>query len=66
MMNKDGPCYECPDRYFGCFADCERYKAWRKKFDEAQQRIRNERDRDAQVTHYMAEMSRKQKRRKRK
>ena len=67
-MRKQSPCHECDEqhpgrRYFGCFADCDEYKTWRKERDEENRRIRNERYNDARLTHYTVEQTRKQKRR---
>lgn len=28
-MKNDNPCYQCPDRYVGCHAKCEKYNEWR-------------------------------------
>lgn len=33
------PCYQCPDRFVGCHASCEKYGAWAAECE----RIRNER-----------------------
>lgn len=35
-QNGNGPCADCEERYVGCHAECERYKAW--KEDREKQR----------------------------
>ncbi len=34
------PCKDCPDRYPGCHAKCERYKSWKKEWDELKEKER--------------------------
>lgn len=34
------PCKDCPDRYPGCHAKCEKYKAWKKEWDEIKEKER--------------------------
>ena len=62
-MKNDGPCRECQDRYIGCFADCDVYKAWKAARVEENRKIAAARNREARLTYYAVEMSRKQKRR---
>ena len=40
-VDKDNPCYECPDRHTGCHGSCERYKKWRQELDEKNE-LRNQ------------------------
>lgn len=45
MLNS--PCKNCPDRYVGCHAECEKYKDFRKNYDEIitkRQKIKKEED----------------------
>ena len=53
----DSPCHKCDQehpgrRYFGCFADCADYKAWKAAQDAATRKIYQERHKDAKLTHY--------------
>ena len=34
------PCKDCPDRYPGCHSKCERYKSWKKEWDELKEKER--------------------------
>ena len=41
-MNDKIPCKDCPDRYSGCHAKCERYREFRRELDERNKRIREQ------------------------
>ena len=38
MLN--APCKNCPDRYGGCWAKCEKYRAYRTTLDELAEKKR--------------------------
>lgn len=40
----DFPCKDCLDRYFGCWGDCEKYKASRAEYDKLKGAMTAERD----------------------
>lgn len=63
MKDKQNPCYECPNRYPGCFADCEQYKAWKAERDALKIKMVKARNQESRITHYTVDMRRKSKRR---
>lgn len=60
---RKSPCLGCVDRVFGCFADCGRYKAWRKKTDDIKKKIKEGSRRESLVSDYAAESAMRVKKR---
>jgi len=49
MKNPRNSCYQCKDRHIGCHSNCERYREYRRKWDEAKAK-RDEERKAAQET----------------
>ncbi len=43
-MRKRNPCKQCDRRVPGCHASCDAYKDWRRKLDERNAAVREEKD----------------------
>ena len=60
------PCRECEERFFGCFAECEVYKAWRKEYDAINEKAREQRYQESSITRFKVESAQKTRKGKRK
>lgn len=38
-LAKENPCYKCTDREVGCHGRCDKYKAWRQKYTDQNEKI---------------------------
>lgn len=43
-LNKENPCYKCPDRSAICHSVCERYREWSTKVAESRELIRQRKE----------------------
>lgn len=59
----DNPCKDClaPVRHIGCHANCEKYLAWKKAYDEWNNKVFNERSKSRAVDKYLIDRSLKTK-----
>lgn len=48
-MKKAGPCLGCTERVVGCHSGCEDYKAYRKRLDELNAKVKAEQEADFYV-----------------
>lgn len=59
------PCYKCEERAMGCHSRCEKYKAWKAWWDEAQKERRRQEEGIQSVINSELDMHYKMLRRKR-
>ena len=56
---ENAPCQGCPSHKGGCHADCDDYKAWKKKAEKAKKMIDVERKADVYTVEAMKSIQRK-------
>lgn len=44
-MNESSPCKDCADRHEACHGSCEKYKAWRDRYQAQQKHLEEQKGR---------------------
>lgn len=52
------PCRDCTDRQCGCHSHCEKYKGWRKEYDERKKKIDESKHNESEYLNYVTERKR--------
>lgn len=58
---KPSPCIDCPDRVFGCWANCDRYREWKAEDDKRRDARKKAKDREYMFNDFKARSVRKTK-----
>ena len=53
------PCKECTDRQIKCHSTCQRYKHWRKEYDEAKEKYNAQSELENSLNTYEIDRSRR-------
>lgn len=56
------PCRECEERFFGCFAECDIYKAWKTEYEARRKKAREKMEKESETTRYVVDAARRSKR----
>ena len=55
---ENGPCLYCTDRYVGCHGKCEKYAEWKKRHDDYNTKVYNNRHKEKFFARYVRDRNR--------